>query len=80
MKTLKKDIRHILDLQDAIDYMEAKLAVAGSRAAEIIERNKILAEIQLLKKEEELKCKIQSIGSPDSTVLSKTSPQEENQK
>ena len=80
MKTLKKDIRHILDLQDAIDYMEAKLATAGGRAGAIIERNKILAEIQLLKKEEDLKCKIQSIGSPDSTVLLKASQQEENHK
>lgn len=75
-KTLKKDIQHILDLQDAIDYMEGKLATAGSKAGAIIERNKILAEIQLMKKEEELKCKIQSIGSPDSTVLLRTSREE----
>jgi len=79
VKTLRKDIKHIIDLQDAIDYMEAKIATAGNKAAEIIERNKILAEVQLLKKEEDLKCKIQAIGSPDSTSLSKTSPhQEEN--
>ena len=76
MKTIKKEIKHILDLQDAIDYMEAKLATAGNRAAEIIERNKILAEVQLLKKEEDLKCKIQRIGSPDSIVLSKTSQED----
>jgi hypothetical protein len=79
VKTLRKDIKHIIDLQDAIDYMEAKMATAGSKAAEIIERNKILVEVQLLKKEEDLKCKIQAIGSTDSTSLSKTSPhQEEN--
>lgn len=76
MKTLKRDIKHILDLQDAIDYMESKIASAGSKAGAIIERNKILAEVQLLKKEEELKCKIQAIGSMDSTSLSKTLQEE----
>ena len=77
MKTLKKDIKHIIDLQDAIDYMESKIATTGNRAAEIIERNKILAEIQLLKKEEELKCKIQKIGCGDLSNSTKNSSQEE---
>lgn len=77
MSTFKRDIKHILDLQDAIDYMEAKLAVAEGLAGQIIERNKILAEIQLMKKEEDLKCKIQKIGYGDSTSSSKTSPQGE---
>ena len=80
MKTLRKDIKHIIDLQDAIDYMEAKIATAGSKAAEIIERNKILVEVQLLRKEEELKCKIQAIGQQTSPTTSQKNYSKENQK
>jgi len=77
MKTLKKDVRQIIDLQDAIDYMEAKMATASNKTRAIIERNKMLAELQLLKREEALRCKIQTIGSMDSTNSTKNSSQEE---
>jgi len=53
---MKKEIRHLADLQDCIEYLRVRLDAAGDAEKKVIIKNKMYAEIALTKQKDKL-CK-----------------------
>ena len=64
---IKKELSHIVHLEEAIDYMNERLARADYTHAKVILKNRRIAERDLAMSKENLKCKI---GLKDTTSLS----------
>ena len=53
---MKKEIKHLADLEDCIEYLRVRLAASGDAEKQVIIKNKMYAEIALTKQKEKL-CK-----------------------
>lgn len=71
-RIVQKTVNQLVDLEDCIQYLRVRLAQSGGQEATIIKKNKLLAQVQLLKKMEDLCCKQKKTGCGDLTNSYKT--------
>ena len=79
-KMIQEQLSHIVSIQEAIEYMQSKLEGAGEVTAPIIWRNKMIAELELLRSKTKLEedlCKLTKAGYGDSINSFKTSQHQE---
>jgi hypothetical protein len=62
---MKKEVKHLLDLQGCIDYLRVRLDAAGDAEAKVILKNKMFAELSLIKQRDAL-CKAGYVDSTNS--------------